>query len=135
VSVRAAFRAKGAEGIALVTDAMPTVGSEAMEFELTGRRIFLREGRLVTAEGTLAGAHLDLASAVRNAVTVCDISLGDALGAASFTPAKYLGLDHERGALIANARADFVALDEHLRVIACWVDGIEQTEAARPGPQ
>ncbi|HEX4158755.1 MAG TPA: N-acetylglucosamine-6-phosphate deacetylase [Rhizomicrobium sp.] len=129
VSVRAAFRAKGAEGIALVTDAMPTVGSEAMEFELTGRRIFLREGRLVTAEGTLAGAHLDLASAVRNAVTVCGIPLGGALRAASFTPAKFLGLDQERGALITNARADFVVLDERLHLIACWVDGIEQSGA------
>ncbi|MGH6878365.1 MAG: N-acetylglucosamine-6-phosphate deacetylase [Rhizomicrobium sp.] len=135
VSVRAAFRAKGAEGIALVSDAMPTVGSDETEFELTGRKIFLRDGRLVTEEGTLAGAHLDLASAVRNAVTRCGIPLDDALRAASHTPAKFLGLDHERGALAANARADFVALDENLRVTVCWVDGREVTDAATHVPR
>ncbi len=133
VSVRAAFRAKGAEGIALVTDAMPTIGSDRTEFELTGRKIFLRDGRLVTADGTLAGAHLDLASAVRNAVTGCGIPLEDALRAATGTPATFLGLAHEHGTLVANSRADFVALDQSLRVIACWVDGKEVTEPASPG--
>ena len=129
VSVRAAFHAKGAEGIALITDAMPSVGSDRTEFELAGRKVLLRDKRLVTEDGTLAGAHLDLASAVRNTVTVCGIPPGDALRAATHTPAKFLGLDHERGVLTANAHADLVALDENLRVISCWVDGMEKTEA------
>jgi len=73
VSVRAAFAAKGADGIALVTDAMPTVGASMETFQLMSRTISLRNGRLATAEGTLAGAHLDLATAVRNAVTLCGI--------------------------------------------------------------
>src|SRR5262249_48803230 len=79
VSVRAAFAAKGGRGIALVTDAMPTVGAAIDTFMLTGKQIALRDGRLVTAEGTLAGAHLDMATAVRNAVTLCGIPLEDAL--------------------------------------------------------
>ncbi len=126
VSVRAAFAAKGPDCIALVTDAMPTVGAESHAFQLTGRSISLREGRLVTEEGTLAGAHLDMASAVRNAVTLCGIPLDDALRSASHTPARFLGLAGERGALIPNARADLVALTNELRVIACWADGVEQ---------
>src|SRR5512141_2236199 len=48
--------------------------------------------------GTLAGAHLDMASAVRNAVRLAQISLEDALRAASLTPAKFLAVDNERGA-------------------------------------
>jgi N-acetylglucosamine-6-phosphate deacetylase len=125
VSVRAAFAAKGADGIALVTDAMPTVGSATDSFELTGRTVTLSDGRLQTVEGTLAGAHLDLASAVRNAVTLCGIPLEDALRAASLTPARFLGLENERGALVPNARADFVALSDDLHLLACWADGVE----------
>jgi N-acetylglucosamine-6-phosphate deacetylase len=34
-----------------------------------------------------------------------------------------LGLDHERGVLIPGARADLVALDQDLTVVATWVDG------------
>jgi N-acetylglucosamine-6-phosphate deacetylase len=123
VSVRAAFTAKGADRIALVTDAMPTVGASLNRFELMGRTIKLSDGRLTSEEGTLAGAHLDMASAVRNTVRLAKLPLEDALRAASLTPAQFLGLDNERGALIAGARADLVALDQELTVIATWVDG------------
>lgn len=123
LSVRAAFAAKGAGGIALVTDAMPTVGAAIDTFLLTGKTITLRDGRLLTEEGTLAGAHLDMATAVRNAVTLCGLPLEDALRAATLTPARFLGLERERGALIAGALADFVAVDAGVRVVACWAGG------------
>jgi N-acetylglucosamine-6-phosphate deacetylase len=123
VSIRTAFAAKGADRIALVTDAMPTVGTTLDRFELMGRTIKLTDGRLTTEQGTLAGAHLDMASAVRNAVGLAQIPLEDALRAASFTPARFLGLDHERGALVKGARADLVALSDDLTVVATWLDG------------
>jgi N-acetylglucosamine-6-phosphate deacetylase len=123
VSVRAAFMAKGSGRIALVTDAMPTVGTSLDRFELAGRTIKLVDGRLTTEEGVLAGAHLDMASAVRNAVGLAQLPLEDALRAASLTPAKFLGLDNERGALLPGARADFVALTQELKVFATWIDG------------
>ncbi len=123
VSVKAAFAAKGAERIALVTDAMPTVGTSLDHFDLMDRTIRLTDGRLSTEEGTIAGAHLDMASAVRNAVTLAHIPLEDALRAASLTPARFLGLDNERGRLVPGARADLVALSQELAVIATWMDG------------
>src|SRR5712675_3212959 len=60
VVVRAAFSAKNRNNLALVSDAMPTVGTEQNQFELMGRQIQLREGRLVSENGTLAGAHFDM---------------------------------------------------------------------------
>ena len=123
ISVRAAFAAKGADRIALVTDAMPTVGTSLDRFELGGRTIKLVDGRLTTDDGTLAGSHLDMASAVRNAVTLAQIPLDDALRAASLTPAQFLGLHNERGALCSGARADLVALTKDLEVITTWIDG------------
>ena len=123
VSIRAAFIAKGSDRIALVTDAMPTVGTSLDRFELMGRAVKLAEGRLTTEGGTLAGAHLDMASAVRNAVRLARLRLEDALRAASLTPARFLGQDSERGALVRGARADLVALTPELMVLATWVDG------------
>ena len=123
VSVRAAFAAKGADRIALVTDAMPTVGTSLDRFELVGRAIKLVDGRLTTEEGTLAGAHLDMASAVRNAVRLAKVPLEDALRAASLTPAQFLGVENERGAIVPGARADLVALTDKLTVAATWIDG------------
>jgi len=123
VSIRAAFAAKGRDRIALVTDAMPTVGTSLDQFDLLGRTIKLVDGRLTTKEGGLAGAHLDMASAVRNAVMLARVPLEDTLRAASLTPARFLGLDNERGALVTGARADLVALTQELMVVATWVDG------------
>jgi len=123
ISVRAAFAAKGADRIALVTDAMPTVGTSLDQFHLTGKTIRLVNGRLTGEDGTLAGAHLDMASAVRNAVALAQLPIEDALRAASSTPAHFLGIDNERGALFRGARADLVALTRELEVITTWVDG------------
>jgi len=130
ISVRAAVAAKGADGIALVTDGMPTVGAATDRFQLMGRTITLAEGRLTAEDGTLAGAHLDMASAIRNAVRLADVPLEDALRAASLTPARFLGLDHQWGQLIPGARADIVALTPDLDLIATWLDGAEQIEVA-----
>lgn len=123
VSVRTAFAAKGADRIALVTDAMPTVGTSLDRFDLVGRSIKLVDGRLTTEEGTLAGAHLDMASAVRNVVRLAKVPLEDALRAASLTPAQFLGVENERGAIVPGARADLVALTDKLTVAATWIDG------------
>ena len=126
VSVRAAFAAKGADAIALVTDAMPSVGRAGeADFELLGTRVHLQDGALRGDDGTLAGAHLDMASAVRNAVRLAHISLEDALRSASSTPAHFLGLERERGHLAAGACADLVALTDDLQVLAVWTEGSE----------
>ena len=129
IAIRAAFAAKGADGMALVTDAMPSVGAGLDQFQLMGRTISLHEGRLTAPDGTLAGAHLDMASAVRNAVRLVKLPLDDALRAASLTPARFLGVEGERGALTRGARADMVALTPDLEVIGTWLAGGEQSWA------
>lgn len=123
ITVRAAFAAKGAKGIALVSDAMPSVGSSETQFQLMGRTITLRDGKLTAEDGTLAGAHLDMATAVRNAVTRAGIPLDEALQSATFTPAKFLGIDSEHGVIASGARADLVALSIDLGVVSVWADG------------
>ena len=120
---RAAFSAKNRNNLALVSDAMPTVGTEDDHFELMGRQIQLRCGRLVSENGTLAGAHLDLASAVKNAVALVGIPLDDALRAASLVPARFLGIERHRGTLSAGTRADIVALTTDLDVLTTWIAG------------
>jgi N-acetylglucosamine-6-phosphate deacetylase len=113
---------KGAGHPILVTDAMPCVGGSP-RFRLYGQEISVRDGRCVRADGTLAGAALDMASAVRNAVRLLGLSLPRALAMASAAPADFLGLAHI-GRLGPGHRADLVALDPgEIRVLATWVAG------------
>ena len=69
-SARAAFAAKTARRLMLVSDAMATVGSKDASMSLFGEKISVSDGALRTASGTLAGAHLELSAAVRNAVAM-----------------------------------------------------------------
>ena len=121
-NLRLALRAKGAERLMLATDAMASVGSDILAFRLHGRTIRVADGRLTTEDGTLAGAHLDMATAVRNAVARMGASLAEALRMASATPADFLGL-RDRGRLVPGANADMVALDDRGVVDRVWVGG------------
>jgi len=122
-SLRIAFRCKGRDRLMLVTDAMPLVGSDQREFLLQGRRIALESGRLTGPDGTLAGAHLTMMEAVRNAVTLLGVGIDDALTMASRTPASFLGLQSRLGSIAPGYRADLVAFNSKFEVVETWVGG------------
>jgi N-acetylglucosamine-6-phosphate deacetylase len=120
--LRLALKCKPPSHFMLVTDAMPSVGASTDSFRLQGRAITVRNGVCRAADGTLAGAHLDMALAVRNTVELLGVDLADALAMASTNPARFLGLA-DRGAIAPGLRADLVLLDDQLRVRATWIAG------------
>lgn len=110
------------ERFMLVTDAMPPVGTQMEGFELAGQPIHVRDGRCVSADGTLAGAHLTMADAVRNCVSMLGVSDVEALDMASGAPARFLRLaDH--GRIAPGMAADLVALDG-FSVTDTWIAGV-----------
>jgi N-acetylglucosamine-6-phosphate deacetylase len=122
-TLRLALAARGPERMMLVTDAMPPVGSDLTEFALLGQTIRRADGKLTTADGTLAGSDLDMASALRNAVAHLGVSLEDALRMAARAPAAFLRLDAELGRIAPGYRANLVLLDGALNAVETWIDG------------
>ena len=115
---------RGAGHPILVTDAMPPVGGAQSSFKLYGETIVVGDGRCVRKDGTLAGASLDMASAVRSCVRLLGVPLTDALRFASVHPAEFLGLGDKLGKLAPHYRADMVALDgTTIEVLETWVAG------------
>jgi N-acetylglucosamine-6-phosphate deacetylase len=112
--------------VVLVTDAMPPSGTDATSFQLFGRTILRQNGRLVTEDGTLAGADIDMASSVRNCVELLALPLEESLRMASLYPAAYLGLSDQLGRAAPGYRADLTLLRPDLSVLATWVGGDEQ---------
>jgi N-acetylglucosamine-6-phosphate deacetylase len=118
--IRAALAAKRGPGrVFLVSDAMAPAGSDIDHFALNGRRIERRDGRLTLADGTLAGADLDLATAVRNLGTV-GVPRTQALAMATTIPGDLIGRDVR---LVPGARADLVHLDDAGALTAVWQGG------------
>ncbi len=121
-SMRAALAAKrGEDGLFLVTDAMSVAGTGLDGFELNGRRILRRAGRLTLEDGTLAGADIDFPGAVRVLVRE-GVPLARALRMATVAPAKVLGRD-DLGRLTRGSAADLVWLDEGLALRGAWCGG------------
>lgn len=115
---------RGAARPMLVTDAMPPVGGQHSTFMLYGDEITVWNGRCLRSDGTLAGAALTMADAVRNCVEQLGVSLEDALRFASANPASFLGLDNKLGRLATGYRADIVAFEpDTIDVIETWVAG------------
>lgn len=106
----------------LVSDAMPPVGSDLDAFNLDGRRIWVRNGRLETEDGVLAGAFLDMATAVRTCLYQSGLPLEEVLRMASTYPADFIGAQ-DRGRIQAGAFADLVQLSPALDVVRTWVAG------------
>ncbi len=127
-ALRIALRAKRGEGkLFFVTDAMPLVGSDADSFELNGRTVYRKTGgfcsKIVLADGTLAGADIDMASTIRYGVSILDLPLAEALRMATAYPARFLRLA-DRGHLGAGARADLVHISDAIEAKATWIAGV-----------
>jgi N-acetylglucosamine-6-phosphate deacetylase len=115
---------RGAARPMLVSDAMPPVGGKKAGFMLNGEEIVVRDGRCARADGTLAGAAISIADAVRNCVTMLGVSLTEALRYAATEPAAFLGLGDTLGRIAPGYRADLVGFDpDTLAVHATWVAG------------
>lgn len=123
VNLRLALKAKPAGKVMLVTDAMPSVGSDQDSFLLMGERVFARDGLCVLEDGTIAGSDLDMATAVRRIMELTAVPLTEALRMASLYPAQFLGLDRRIGRILPGMAADLVLLDDDLRVLGSWIGG------------
>jgi N-acetylglucosamine-6-phosphate deacetylase len=120
-ALRIALRARPVDRFMLVSDAMPCVGAATKDFVLQGKSIHVEDGRCVGADGTLAGSDLDMAGAVRGAVTRLGLTPEQAAGLASTSPAAFLGLSDERGTLAAGKRADWAILTRDLYPVSTWI--------------
>ena len=121
-ALRLAYREKGIEGLALVTDAMEAAGMDDGEYELSGRTVRLEGGFVRLPDGTLAGSSLTMDGAVRNAAKFLGIPLQEAVRMASETPAAILDMP-EKGRIVPGADADLVILDQKGFVQETIVDG------------
>lgn len=122
-TLRVAVRAKGQHRLMLVTDAMPSVGSDEPRFVLQGREIWRDGDTLHGADGVLAGSTLTMSGAVKGMVERGRVPLAAAVTMAAATPAAFLGLSGQTGTIAAGMRADLVLLDDDYAVRETWIGG------------
>jgi N-acetylglucosamine-6-phosphate deacetylase len=108
-AVRVAYRAKGAEQLVIVTDAMQAAGMPDGTYELSGRRVNVEAGEARLDDGTLAGAAVTMDEALRRAAAFLELPLEEVIPMATRTPAQALGSERI-GRIAPGAEADLVLL-------------------------
>lgn len=125
-AIRIALAAKSGPGrIFLVTDAMSQTGTDLTELTLNGRTITRADGALRLADGTLAGADLDMIDAVTFMADDIGLPLEEALRMASLYPAEAMRIEAEFGHLQPGAVASFVHLSDRREMRATWIGGAQ----------
>ena len=121
--IKMVWRTLGSARLNLVTDAMAALGMGPGTHLLGDYEVFVDETSCRLANGTLAGSILSLDEALRNLIRFSGCSLEEALPTITTTPARAIGLDHERGRVAPGLVADLVLLSPDLRVRGTIVEG------------
>ncbi len=126
--LKLAYKVKGPDRLALVTDSMRAVDLPDGEYwfgaEGSGERIRKRDGVGVTQDGTaLASGVMGMDHCVRTMHDVAGVPLYEAIRMASLTPARIMGVEKDIGSLEVGKRADLLVLDEALNVKGVYMAG------------
>ena len=115
------YRAKGPNGICLVTDATAGAGlPEESHFALFGKDCIVENGVCLLADhSALAGSAARMIDLVRAMVREVNVPLNEAIAMATENPARAIGLE-TKGRLIVGADADLVVLSPQLDVVRTY---------------
>jgi N-acetylglucosamine-6-phosphate deacetylase len=128
------YRAKGARGICLVTDATAGAGlPDGSKFSLYGTECVVEGGVCLLADrSALAGSASRMIDLVRIMVTKVNVPLPEAVAMATDTPAHAIGLN-AKGQFKIGGDADLVVISPELEVVRTFVGGAEVFSASRSG--
>ncbi len=120
--LRLAYKNKGAENLALVSDSVAPTGLGDGEFELWGEKISVAGGRTKNERGSIAGSVITMLDAVKMMLSL-GIASAEVSKMASLAPAKILGIEIDYGSIEIGKRADLVAIDDEGNVRLTIVGG------------
>jgi N-acetylglucosamine-6-phosphate deacetylase len=120
------YRAKGPEGVCLITDATAGAGlPDGSEFSLFDNPCIVKNGVCLLADrSALAGSAARMVDLVRTMVREVHVPLHEALAMATLNPARAIGLE-TKGRLMVGADADFVVLSPELDAVRTFRCGEE----------
>ncbi len=120
---------KGADKIALITDAMRAAGMPEGDSILGslkgGVRVLVEDGvAKMPDRSSFAGSVATTDRLVRTMVNMAEISLPEAVRMMSLTPARIMGVEKQKGSLIAGKDADLVIFDDQINIKTTIVNGM-----------
>lgn len=123
VAMDVLYRAKGADGVILITDAVRGAGMPDGEYPIDSRVTIVRDGAVRLPDGTLAGSCLTMERALANFLAATGRPLEELWRASSYNAARAVGAAARKGSLEVGKDADLVLVDEAINVQYTVVEG------------
>lgn len=114
---------KDTTDINLISDCINAGGMPDGVYRLGELDVNVTDGVARTHEGSLAGSTLTLEKAVNNMAKLAEIEFRDAVHMASLSPAKFLGLEKEKGSIKQGKDADLCIIGSDGQVIMTIIEG------------
>jgi len=124
--LRLMYQSKGADGMALISDAIMAAGLGDGKFTVWDETITVRNGRTSLAreagKDTIAGSVITMREALKNIIGL-GVPIHEAVRMATLVPARVAGIESEYGSIEEGKRADLVAFDDDLTLRLASVQG------------
>lgn len=121
-TLRVAFHILGEDRTVIVSDAMMAAGLTDGDFELGGQKVYVRDGKALLADGTIAASTTNLYEEFRNVLRF-GIPFRQALKSCTINPARVIRAEKETGSIAPGKRADLLVLDRDMEIRMVIVKG------------
>ena len=122
------YKIKGASKMMLVTDAIRAACTDMTTCRLgdgeSGIEVIIEDGVAKMPDRTcFAGSVATMNRLVRTMIHLANVPLHEAVGMATISPARFLGIENRKGILAPGMDADLVIFDENIDIMTTMVNG------------
>lgn len=121
-ALRIAFSVLGEDNSIIVSDSMKAAGCPDGEYELGMQPVYVRNGRALLADGTIAASTSNVYEEFKNVISY-GIPLRQAVKSVTINPAKAIRADKETGSVKVGKYADLTVIDDEMNIKAVFVKG------------
>ena len=121
-TLRMAFKLLGEDRTIVISDSMKAADCEDGEYMLGGQTVYVRDGKALLADGTIAASTSNIFDEFRNLLAF-GIPFKHAVKSCTINPAKAIGQDRITGSIEKGKNADLLIVDEKMEIKGVYIKG------------
>ncbi len=121
-TLRMAFKLLGEDRTIVISDSMKAADCEDGEYMLGGQTVYVREGKALLADGTIAASTSNIFDEFRNLLSF-GIDFKHAVKSCTINPARAIGQDKVTGSIEKGKNADLLLVDENMEIKSVYIKG------------
>ena len=121
-ALRIAFELLGEDRSIIVSDSMRAAGHLDGEYDLGGQAVYVKEGKALLADGTIAASTSNIYQELKNVISY-GIPVKQAIKSCTINPARAIRVDQMTGSIQPGKLADILVVDKNFEIKLVLVRG------------